>query len=178
MKLNKKYSILSILTLISSPTYSQLYLCKACSQGTYAAAGASSCTTCSAGTYSYAGAASCTPCPAGEYQDASGQSSCKRCPDGQYQPNSGSSSCLSCTSTTEYCDYKYTERECKTDQNCVTGCSGISGNGMSLKDCEKACYKCKDGPTKTAPGHIDITRKPNSDKTGCVEVSRSNCIRN
>ena len=116
MKLNKKYSILSILTLISSPTYSQLYMCKACSQGSYATAGAASCTPCpagqyqdalgqssckrcSVGTYSKAGAPSCTKCPAGQWQDAEGKSSCNICTAGTYS-KAGSTSCTTCPAGT------------------------------------------------------------------------------
>ena len=154
MKLNKKYSILSILTLISSPTYSQLYMCKACSQGSYAAAGATSCTTCSAGTYSYAGAASCTPCPAGEYQDASGQSSCKRCSVGTYS-KAGASSCTKCPAG------QWQDAEGKSSCNiCPAGTYSKAGStscttcpaGTYSKAGAGSCSPCPDGQWQDATG--------------------------
>lgn len=157
--------------------------CKKCNAGTYSSTeGASSCSTCTKGTYSYDGASSCTTCPAGSYcfngikqtcepgtYSSSGASSCSLCPNGQYSSNWGASSCDTCPSTETVKCYKKECSESYIDQWCW---NDYHNKGHSSGDCDKYCRKCKKYVDKEKRSYT-IKYEVNSEKTQCVEVSRS-----
>ncbi|MBD5405552.1 hypothetical protein HDR59_03325 [bacterium] len=121
-KFNKKYTMLSILTLISIPAYSQLYMCKQCPNGTYADNG--QCSTCPAGSYckegikyecsnggtSIAGASSCGICLKNNYTilEVHVPSGC--CAGTNGKSYSGSCVCSGCTSSCSVGSTTFTDR--------------------------------------------------------------------
>ncbi len=157
--MNKLIVVSSLLTI--SPTISKaeaVYMCEPCPAGY----------SCNKGVK--------TPCPAGTFAQA-GARECSKCPEGKYQNATGQSSCLTCSPKTEYCNYEYTVTgSCRTDDSCYLSCIGCNGcPGHDSLSCSRRCNRC-DSITKTRAGHINITMGPNSDRTACVEISRSECL--
>ena len=164
--------------------------CKACGNGAYSTASASSCpysaTSCPPGTYA-SGTAECESCNTGKYNDLPGQTSvagCKGCGLGKYNDQTSQSRCKECSTGTfnnqtsatgckECSTGKYNE---ETNQSSVASCkeckTGRYNDQTSVSDC-KECPTGQYNDQTSAMGCKECGTGKYNDQTS--QTSVANC---